>query len=62
MVVDEDYSLGLEYAQGAQRRHFPQGEMQRGDRDELSGGTKSMDQHEAKIARARHEAVRQKPD
>ena len=35
MVVNEDDPLGLEYAQGVQRRHFTQGDIQCGDRDEL---------------------------
>jgi len=35
MAVDEDDSFGLGHVQGAQGRHFPQGNIQRGDRDEL---------------------------
>ena len=35
MGVDKDGALGLEHSQGAQRRHFPQSDMQCGDRDKL---------------------------
>ena len=41
MGVDEDDSLGLGHAQGAQGRHLPQGDIQCGDRDELRVGQKA---------------------
>ena len=38
MGVDEDGTLRLKHPQGTQGRHFPQGDMQRGDRDKLRKG------------------------
>ena len=49
--VDEDGPLGLKYSERTQRRHFPQSDMQRGDRDELREEQNSVDQHEAETER-----------
>ena len=51
MGVDEDGPLGFEYPQRTQRCHFPQSDMQCGDRNKLREGQNSVDQHEAQTER-----------